>query len=133
MKANSAGPYHTALISCPISSSHLSEIPQAVSLQAYGHCDYVEQEPSNVLRVIYKPILKKTSNSIGICVKSLKLGTYDVSVRLVEWLEMVRIFGAEKVYFYIYGVPDNIQRVLDHYSLEVIILYLCLYYQLYNF
>lgn len=119
MMPDRTGPYHTALITCPVPSLHLSEIPQAVSLQAYGHCDYVEQEPSNVLRVIYKPSLKNTTNSIGICVKSLKLSTYDVSVRLIEWLEMVRIFGAEKVYFYVYGVTDNLQRVIEHYAAEV--------------
>lgn len=121
MMSEAPGAYHTALLACPVPAFHHSDIPQAVSLQAYGHCDFVEPEPSNVLRVIYNKKLQrpKNSTSIGICIKSLKLKTYDVSVRFVEWLEMVRLFGAEKVYIYVFGVPNSLWKILEHYSAEV--------------
>ena len=103
------------------------------------------EKPSNVLRVVQnlpKPHFQKPS--IGVCVQAFRFGTYDVrfvvslphgngvcvylhccivlcSVRLVEWLEMIKILGADQVYFYVYGATGNMLKVLKHYEKEVFI------------
>lgn len=88
----------------------------------------MSKNPGNVLRVIHntpvppapapqKATLKKPS--IGVCVQAFRFGTYDVSVRLVEWLEMVKLLGADKVYFYVYGATESMMKVLRHYEKEV--------------
>lgn len=119
--ANQYGYFHPQLITCPVPKEYAQDTPQAVSLQARGDCDAVQQEPSNVLRVIYreKREAQFAKSSIGVCVQALRFGSYDVSVRMVEWLEMVRLLGADKVYFYVYGANDNIWKVLKHYQTEV--------------
>ena len=123
------GIFGPQVISCQIPSEYSNQIPQAISLLTIGKCDKINEMPSNVLRVIHnvpnsKQQAAKTNNqitksSIGICVQAFRFGTYDVSVRLVEWLEMVRLLGADKVYFYVYGATQNMMKVLRHYSKEV--------------
>ena len=60
-----------------------------------------------------------STSSIGVCVQAFRFGTYDVSVRLVEWIEMMRLLGVDKIYFYVYSVNENINKVLSHYQHEV--------------
>ena len=40
---------------------------------------------------------------------------YDHSLRLIEWLEMVRILGADHVFLNILKIHPNMSFVLDHY------------------
>lgn len=116
------GTYGPQIVTCDIPREYSGEVPQAVSIQTTGDCDSMTEEPSNVLRVIHhQPSKAQTNNksSIGICVQAFRFGTYDVSVRLVEWLEMVKIMGADQVYFYVYGATPNMMNVLRHYQNQV--------------
>ena len=96
-------------------------MPQAISIQTTDDCAKINQHPDNVLRVIHnqRKVPKTGKPSIGICVQAFRFGTYDVSVRLVEWLEMVKLMGAEQVYFYVYGATPNMFKVLKSYQNEV--------------
>ncbi len=124
-------------------------MPRAVSLQhrqqqssedAKNSCERLEQRPTNVLRV-FKYAEQKLDNapdhlrnltensneakrrrSIGVCVQALRFGNLEYSVRMVEWLEMVRILGADKVYLYVHDVSRHLQKVLRHYQQEVCLL-----------
>ena len=118
------GVYHPQLITCPVPDGHIGHVPRAVSLQAHGQCHMVEQMPSNVLRVVvpHKPGNRAHRRSIGVCVIALKFATFDMASRLVEFLEMVRLMGADKVHFYVLGVSKNMRRVLQHYQKEVLCL-----------
>lgn len=134
--------YKSQLITCPVPQDHLHDVPQAVSVQQNnGDCSQVETIPRNVLRVIqsFKPSLPPIKRSIGICVKALGYGgevkvksfaqtftrtfcrlvTRQASVRLVEWLEMVRLMGANKVYLYVYAMSESVRQVLEHYQTDV--------------
>ena len=123
MMGDKPGLYHPELISCPIPSEYINNIPQAVSLITVGDCAHIYKEPSNVLRVKYEPLSvsggDSNDGSIGVCVQAFRFGTYDVSVRLVEWLEMVKLMGADKVYFYLLSATSNIMKVIRHYMDEV--------------
>ena len=116
------GVYHPQLITCPVPKAHHGEVPRAVSLQARGFCDQVEPVPSNVLGVVHRPedigehLRQSTRRSIGVCVQAFRFATFDVSTRLIEWLEFIRLLGADKVYFYVYSVNDNLRRVLENYQ-----------------
>ena len=71
----------------------------------------------NNVRVIYnKPLVNL---EFGVCVKAFRNSTYDLSVRLIEWLEMLKIVGADKVYLYKYDAHKNMEKTLDYYSKEV--------------
>ena len=134
------------MATCDVPKEYASQVPQAMSIQSTSDCYQMEETPGNVLKVIYnrrKAVSTEAKKpSIGVCVQAFRFGkalnwlyvvstlffyknttrftgTYDVSVRLVEWLEMVRIMGAEKVFFYLYGATGNMIRVLNHYVKEV--------------
>ena len=87
-----AGIWGPQLVTCAIPREYASQVPAAVSLQTAGNCDAIDDQPTNVLRVIHnqpkeKPAAGKAN--IGVCVQAFRFKTYDFSVRLVEWLEMV--------------------------------------------
>lgn len=83
--------------------------PDSVSL-VQTKCD---TRISNNLRVINErpPVKEK----FAVCVKGLDFATQDLSVRLVEWLELLKILGASKVFLYELEIHPNISKVLDHY------------------
>lgn len=68
------------------------------------------------MRIIYeKPVEKK---DFAVCVKGLDFLHEDLSVRLIEWIELLNLLGADKVFFYELQVHPNISKVLKHYEQE---------------
>ncbi|XP_022657968.1 uncharacterized protein LOC111248999 [Varroa destructor] len=69
--------------------------------------------PTNNVRVIHNaPEIKQ---DFAVCVKGLDFLKDDLSVRLVEWIELLNILGAKKIFFYELEVHPNISKVLQHY------------------
>lgn len=103
------GIYQPYLIACQIPKSHHGKVPVSVSM-VERPCDTA----TNHLRVLYdRPKAKK---GFAVCVKGLDFLHEDLSVRLVEWIELLGILGAEKVFFYELQVHPNISKVLRHYE-----------------
>ena len=48
--------------------------------------------------------------------KGLDFGGIDISLRLVEWIELIHLLGASKIYFYLLNVTENTLRVLHYYQ-----------------
>ncbi|UYV64538.1 hypothetical protein LAZ67_3001139 [Cordylochernes scorpioides] len=97
------------IISCPLPARFADLVPSSVSLVA-KKCD----QPTNNLRVIHNvPPVKK---DFAVCVKGLDFLHDDLSVRLVEWLELLRLLGADKVFLYELEVHPNISKVLQYYQ-----------------
>lgn len=69
--------------------------------------------PSNNVRVIYNVPEKK--ENFAVCVKGLDFLKDDLSVRLIEWIELLNMLGAKKIFFYELEVHPNISKVLKHY------------------
>ena len=40
---------------------------------------------------------------------------YDVTARLVQWIELLSLLGADKVLLYQLDVQQNVSKVLDYY------------------
>ena len=73
----------------------------------------IVEEPCNAatnnLRVIFsKPAKKKP---FGVCVKALDFIEEDISARLVEWIELLGILGADKIFIYEYALHPNATKV----------------------
>ena len=86
-----------------------TSVPSSVSI-VQNKCDKV----SNNLKVNnHRPAVKK---KFAVCVKGLDFLYEDMSVRLVEWLELLRLLGASKVFLYDLEVHSNISKVIDYYS-----------------
>jgi len=115
------GVYGPQIVTCDIPVQYSSQIPEAISIQPINDCNLIGDSPTNVLRVINnrRDVQQLIRPSIGLCVQAFRFRTYDVSVRLVEWLEMVKMMGGDKVYFYVYGAVPSMMQVLQHYQKEV--------------
>ncbi|XP_065340694.1 uncharacterized protein LOC135939992 isoform X2 [Cloeon dipterum] len=110
---NEKSPYQPYLFSCAVPAS-LGMVPESVSLVA-NPCD----NATNNLRVIDNraPLDKKLN--FGVCVKAMNFKNQPlVSVKLVEWIEMHKILGADKIIIYELQVHPNTTRVLDYYKAQ---------------
>lgn len=88
------GIYQPYVIACRIPQTHWQKGPPASVSLVEKVCDTA----SNNLRVIYnKPEKKK---DFAVCVKGLDFLHEDLSVRLVEWIELIGLLGADKIFFY---------------------------------
>ena len=104
------GIYQPYVIACKVPQSHWLKGPPASVSMVEKPCD----TPSNNLRVIYnKPERKK---DFAVCVKGLDFLHEDLSVRLVEWIELITLLGADKIFFYQLQVHPNVTKILDHYQ-----------------
>ncbi|XP_043231431.1 uncharacterized protein LOC122386359 [Amphibalanus amphitrite] len=100
------------LMACQVPASHRKLVPQAVT---------VVESPCNTstvaLRVINnRPPEGQPPQDFAVCVKGLSFPDNDLSVRLVEWLETLRVLGAKKVFLYDLEVHPNISKVLRYYE-----------------
>lgn len=103
--------YNPVLISCRIPSL---EAPQAISLSSKP-CD-----PTGYLlkfqKFTPKKRRKKLHKKISVCVKLLNF-TEDISEKLISWIELNKILGADDFYIYVYyKIDKRILEVLDWYS-----------------
>ncbi|XP_059472474.1 uncharacterized protein LOC132194899 [Neocloeon triangulifer] len=100
------------LWSCRIPDEFQSRVPESVSL--VGHpC----QNPSNNLRVVYNLPESGEKENFAVCVKGLNfMHSAHTSVRLIEWIELLKMLGASKIIFYELATHANISKVLDYYS-----------------
>lgn len=104
------GIYQPYVIACKLPQSHWHKgVPGSVSL-VEKRC----KTATNNLKVIYnKPNKKK---DFAVCVKGLDFLHEDLSVRLVEWIELIGLLGADKIFFYELQVHPNISKVLQYYE-----------------
>ncbi|XP_011494778.1 PREDICTED: uncharacterized protein LOC105359787 [Ceratosolen solmsi marchali] len=104
------GIYQPYVIACKVPQSHWRRGPPASVSLVEKRCDTA----SNNLRVTYnKPATKK---QFAVCVKGLDFLHEDLSVRLVEWIELIGLLGADKIFFYELQVHPNVTKVLGHYQ-----------------
>lgn len=104
------GIYQPYLITCTVPDSHRSRGPPGSVSLVERRCETAH----NNLWVIYnKPEHKKP---FAVCVKGLDFPHVDLSARLVEWIELIGLLGAEKIFFYELQVHPNVTKVLQHYQ-----------------
>ena len=102
---------HGYLITCPIPQEIKNQIPIFVSL-VENKCDIA----SNSLRVFYNQLENaEKKNRFAVCVKASSFNE-DLSVRLIEWIELLQLLGVHKTIFYSLYVHKNISQVLEYYK-----------------
>ncbi|XP_050725350.1 uncharacterized protein LOC127003037 [Eriocheir sinensis] len=101
------------LLQCVVPAARRHHVPLSVSL-VEAECDRAR----NNLRVVHElPPPGEQKRDFAVCVKGLDIGA-DISLRIVEWLELLFLLGADKVFMYDLGVHPNVSRVLRHYEAE---------------
>ncbi|CRK94392.1 CLUMA_CG007899, isoform A [Clunio marinus] len=104
--------YLPYLISC---KNPITDIPTSVSL-VERKCD----EPTNNLKVIFNQPENELRKPFAVCAKHL-IFDEDITTRLIEWIEIVSILGATKIYFYVVRVHPNIMKALKYYESKGIV------------
>ena len=125
-------------MTCSLPVSHKERVPVMVSL-VQEKCE----EARNSLKVIYNPLREKEhkqkfavcSKCLGKVVWSLQFSLYfcfqfnvpsdfpseDISIKLVEWIEISRALGAAKIFLYKLDVHSNISKVCLGFPLETLV------------
>lgn len=111
---NSTGTLHPYLITCPVPQTHSSLVPDSVSLVEHV-CDVA----TNHMRVIYNQ--QQPKRDFVVCVKALNFVEFDYSVRLIEWIELVHILGADKIVMHYLHNHENVEKVLRYYEQKGIV------------
>ncbi|KAI2809534.1 hypothetical protein BLOT_000683 [Blomia tropicalis] len=68
-----------------------------------------------------KDFYPTSKQEFAVCVKGLDFLHEDLSVRLVEWIELLRLQGANKIFLYELEIHPNISKVLNHYQRDGIV------------
>ncbi|KAG5667776.1 hypothetical protein PVAND_015746 [Polypedilum vanderplanki] len=104
---NGLSPY---LLSCEVDENE-KDLPTFVSL-VESPCD----NANNKLKIINDETEEK--KNFLVCVKGMKF--YDVKMALIltEWIEIVKILGADKILFYVIDVGKEFFQILKHYELK---------------
>uniref|UniRef100_A0A023GAL3 Glycosyltransferase family 92 protein n=1 Tax=Amblyomma triste TaxID=251400 RepID=A0A023GAL3_AMBTT len=85
------------------------EAPVSVSL-VEKQCD----KPTNNVRVVNNRPAEK--QDFAVCVKGLDFLKDDLSVRLIEWIELLNMLGAKKIFLYELEIHPNISKTLQYYQ-----------------
>jgi len=104
------GIFQPYLLACQLPKSHWGKVPASVSI-VEKQCD----QATNNLRVIYNKPENGKKEKFAVCVKGLDFPNDDLSVRLVEWIEMLTTLGANKIFLYQLETHPNVTKVLEHY------------------
>ena len=52
--------------------------------------------------------------SLAVCVRPLSFVRTDMSLRMIEWLDLLRQQGYSKAIVYVHSVHENIRKVIKH-------------------
>lgn len=86
----------------------VNQVPSSVSL-VENECD----EAKNNLQVIYNLPEAGRKKQFGVCVKDLYFDD-DVSMKLIEWVEIISLLGADKIFIYVEKLHPNNMKALQY-------------------
>ena len=107
------GIFQPYMLACQLPKSHWEQVPLSVSV-VENVCDTA----TNNLKVIYNKLPEGQSKkaNFAVCVKGLDFPSDDLSVRLIEWFELLHLLGANKIFLYNLEVHPNVTKVLNYYE-----------------
>ena len=102
------GIFQPYMLACQLPKTHWDKVPLSVSI-----VEEVCDTATNNLRVIYNklPQGQKAKKEFAVCVKGLDFPTDDLSVRLIEWIELLRAQGVDKIFLSVLAVHPNVNKV----------------------
>ena len=104
--------YYPYLLTCYVPKDIARKIPIAVSIVSGYEKKSKCYEPSNLLKV--NAPLVKNKKDFAVCVKAYMMNGSQ-SAKLVEWIELLSILGARKIFLYDLDLDSDIKKLLDYY------------------
>lgn len=115
---NGAEYVYPVVMHCPLhGTQRRHRIPQLVSVVWGDECS----RPQNALRIVYNAPERNRTTRFAVCVKDLQFPNDDMTDRWIEWLELMRLLGVERVTAYDLGgdhLQESTRRTLRHYTDE---------------
>ncbi|OXA38641.1 hypothetical protein Fcan01_26584 [Folsomia candida] len=115
-----SGAYHPILVTChlddidefdaEVDNSDGFEWPASVSI-VYQKC----QQATNQLKVVNKD---ERVGDFGVCFKWLDFSEVDLSRRIIEMVELLRVLGVSGIHFPYMAAHPNVDKVLKYYEDE---------------
>ncbi|XP_015922768.2 uncharacterized protein [Parasteatoda tepidariorum] len=99
--------YRPFLLSC--------EVDKTISPSAITVTTTPCKHSSSILLLNKTHSKSRIQRDFMVCLKPLNF-KYDITVKLLEWLELQFLLGADKVAVYVYKVPFKVLNVLKHYE-----------------
>ncbi|KAB0794186.1 hypothetical protein PPYR_13806 [Photinus pyralis] len=100
--------FNPVLISCSLPTGY---IPQTLSINS-DQCTLSSQTFNIIVPRVQET---KDNYTTTVCVKSLNF-VEDISVRLMQWIEMNRLLGADRFHFFVGKIHKNVHELLRFYS-----------------
>lgn len=108
--ANSTQYYRPYIFSCPVpENTGVSKFPDSISMLK-SPCEHAQ----NILPILPPAILTPQRNFV-VCLKPLDFRE-DLSFRLLEWIELQFLLGADKISTYVFHVHPKMLKVLQYYE-----------------
>ena len=93
---------------------YLTQVPLSVSL-VENECD----EAINNLPIIYNLVEEGQKKQFGVVVKDLYYPDDEsMNMKIIEWIEIILLLGANKIFFYILKIHENILNTLKYYEMQ---------------
>ena len=96
------------MLSCPALEADEDRVPVSVSL-VQTQCQQ-GVKPKNNLRILDRRPEKGEKRGIGVCSKSLSF-VDDASIKFIEWIELLRALGADKIMLSVLFLHPNMEKV----------------------
>jgi len=107
------GHYYPYLITCRL-PPQTRQVKKLMSVSVVSEkCENATNNLNIMHRDRYREKNIKTrhqKNTFGVCVKALDFPHGYMLSRLVEWIEALRLLGADKIFFYEFYVDSNIKK-----------------------
>ena len=100
------------MLSCPALEARKDRVPVSVQTECQQG-----MKPSNNLRILNRLREDGEKKGIGVCSKSLSY-IQDGSSRIIEWIELLRALGADKIMLSVLSVHPNLMKVPGFYESE---------------
>ena len=107
--------YRPYLLTCYVSQHKNDHVPLAVSIIESDAKIIDCFNPSNYLKVVHNLKKGKDKKKFAVCVRGLYL-LEDISLRLIEWIELVSLMGASQIFLYVLHIPNEVEKVLNYYA-----------------
>ena len=106
--------YRPYLLTCYIPQYKHDHVPRAVSI-IESEAKKITCNPSNYLKVVHNSKKEQDKKTFAVCVRGLYI-LEDISLRLMEWIELVKLMGANQIFFYGLHMPAKVEELLNHYA-----------------
>ena len=114
--------YRPYLLTCYVPQHKNDQVPSTVSIIESDDKRKNCYNPSNYLKVVHNSKKGKDMKTFAVCVKGLYVFE-DISIRLIEWIELVRLMGGSQIFFYVLHMPDTVEHVLNYYASKGLVVF----------